>query len=394
MPSTNSLAPAWNLGTEYDSFDDPRFFADLEEAKAILCGLEAKQAELKQLLTGLDALDPGVDLAALDLLSWVFTQGEALGDRLQNLATYASCVASVDGSDSRAKEYRGVLSSLHARVEAALGAAEILLARAPEPFITALLARPEAAGQAFRVGQLRKYRARLLDLSVESALSSLGPDGHHAWSRLYDAITGTAKAELDLASGRLTVGLSGLASLLRDGDRETRKAAFHAQAATFSVHEESLAAILNALAGWRLSEYRLRSHTEPYHFLDAALAQNRLTRPSLEAMFAAVDEARGLGQRALSLQARLLGVERLAPWDLLAPCPQSEGKSASYSFPEALDLVRRSYAGIHPDMGDFVDSMLKEKRIEARVLVGKKPGAYCTRFRKSRTSWVFQSFVT
>ncbi len=395
-------APAWDLDDEYSSFDDPRFVKDLERAKALLAGLELSVSGLEPAFARAEDLDPAEETALLDLAEESLLAMDEVDVLLQNLRVFANCLASVDSGDVRAKEYRGILSALGAVDERIEGNLDLLLARASRSFVEAFLSRPATAAHRFRVSLLRKHRDHLLELSVESALSSVKSDGLHAWGRLYDAITGAARCRVPSPDGEREIGLAEAASLLRGHDRKLREASFRSATAVLQGYEESFAAILNAIAGWRLSEYRMRSRKAGYHFLDAALASNRLGRGSLDAMMSVVRDARGLGRRALFLQARLLGLPRLSCWDILAPCPAvataesgqgaAGSASATYTFAEGLELVRAAYASVHPAMGDFVVEMRDRKWIEARVLPTKRPGAYCTRFRKSQTPRVFQSY--
>lgn len=398
--------PAWNLASEYPSFDHPSFAADLEAIGSFLEELEKFSPEAERALERAETLDPAADADLLESALRFLELRTRLETFFDNVRTFASCRASLDGQDARAKELRGVFSTMGARIDKAESAFSLLLARCSEPFAKALLASPRAAGDAFAIRQARKFRDRLLELPEERVVSSFYPDGFEAWSRLYDAIAGTAKAHYigpDPAGApggaplpakvERDMGLSEVASLLRARDRSVREAAFRAQTAAFASHEESLAAILNALAGHRLAEYGMRSRKEPMHFLDAALAMNHMEKATLDAMMAVVNESRELGRKALRLQARLLGVERLACYDLLAPAPaMGDAEARTYTFGEGFDLVRAAYSSVEPAMGDFVNGMLAGGRIEARVLPAKRPGAYCTSFPKSGKANVFLTY--
>jgi len=88
-----------------------------------------------------------------------------------------------------------------------------------------------------------------------------------------------------------------------------------------------------------------------------------------------------------------MGLPRLACFDTLAPAPGLAGaEPRSYRFDEGLEIVRAAYAAVDPAMGDFVLEMRDRGRIEARVLESKRPGAYCTRFPKSRVPRVFMTY--
>jgi len=386
--------PAWDLSPEYESFDDPAFAADLARVKELAAELERLEPKAAAFLPRAESLEPASEPGLVDAVAAAFAIDDELGSRFGNLSVFANCVASVDGRDARAKELRGVFSALGARIEKASNAFGLLMARASEAFAEAVLARDEARGQAFGVGQARKYRDRLLELAEEKVVSALAPDGLSSWGRLYDSISGVARARLRVPGREeREIGLSEAASLLKDPDRSVREAAFRAQTEAFTEHEESLAAILNSLSGWRLAEYGMRSRSKSLHFLDVALSSNRMERKTLDAMFDAVRENRELGRRALRAQARLMGLPALSCFDTLAPAPRvGDSEPRSYSFDEGLELVRSAYAKVDPAMGDFVLEMRDRRRIEARVLPAKRPGAYCTRFPKSRTPRVFMTY--
>src|SRR5690606_1303754 len=93
------------------------------------------------------------------------------------------------------------------------------------------------------------------------------------------------------------------------------------------------------------------------------------------------------------LQAKALGLEKLHPADLFAPPPKlGDGESRVYSFDEATALIKEAFSAISPAMSEFVDMMVQNKWIEASVGPNKRPGAYCTKFIKSRTPRVYMTF--
>ncbi|TFG84824.1 MAG: oligoendopeptidase F, partial [Spirochaetales bacterium] len=310
-----------------------------------------------------------------------------------DLAVYANCTVSVNGSDADAKTARGVLETLGARIGAANAAFLLVMAKCPEAFFESFLSTPGAAPFRFMLSQERKLKARFLPLDVEKALSTMAPDGHSAWWNLYNNITGTVTCHIHKSDGSTEdMGLAAAASLLKRPERDLREAAWRGINAAMEEHRESFASTLNAISGWRHAEAGLRSHTEQVHYLDKALHQSRISRGTLEALMETLRSAREIGRRALRAQARLYGVERLAPWDILAPAPAREGHDAVIPFERGLDIVRRAYATVDPAMGAFVDRMAVARRIEGRVLDGKRPGAYCTEFPGSRNPFVYTTY--
>lgn len=393
-PETTLSGPAWNLTGEYPSLGSAEFAADLAAVKDAIASIEAAGPSLAVRVEAASSLDPIADSGALAELARTMDEADEAGATLRNLSVYVNCTLSTNGSDAEAAAMRGYLSSLRAALGAAEASLILVLKLCPDPCFLAFRAMPGMARFGFALSQERKARSIALPLPAERAVATMSADGLHAWGGLYDAITGTLRCRaLGPDGSESTVGLAKAASLLKRPEPRVRESAWRGVNAALSEHRHSLAAILNSIAGWRGSEGSMRSHTEPVRYLDESLRQNRLSRATLEAMMGVIRESRELGRRALRAQAGLYGVPRLGPWDILAPAPAAEGATpAGIPFERGIETVRRAYASVHPSMGDFVARMAGSARVEGRVIDGKRPGAYCTEFPKSRNQFVYTTY--
>ncbi len=393
MDTNEIQGPAWKLSSEYESHASPDFEADRTEVENLVASIDRASASIAARLADAARLDPDADSALLvdcQECAILVQKAEVL---LGNLSHYVNCVLSVDGSDARAKELRGGLSVLGASLDTASGALELMLVLSPEPFYAAFLGHSGTSSLAYRLGRERRLAKRRLSLAEEKILATFRPDGHVAWGNLYDSVTGSMKVELRTSTGTEILGLAQAASILRQSDRPRRIAAYAGIKGAFKSQEESCAAILNAIAGWRHTENRIRSRIESVHYLDAALDANHLGAATLDTMMSVVDESSGIGRRALALQARLLGIPSMGPWDLIASAPVREGdEPVLIPFEEGIALVSEANGSIDPSMGDFILEMARERRIEGRSMPGKRPGAYCTSFPKSRRTRVYMVY--
>jgi oligoendopeptidase F len=111
-------------------------------------------------------------------------------------------------------------------------------------------------------------------------------------------------------------------------------------------------------------------------------------------MIHVVEKNLDVGRSALRLKARDLKCVALGPWDLFAPAPEEAHSNAqeAVTFEEAIELIRTAFADVDPQMGAFVELMMKNRWIEGTVGDSKRPGAYCTRFAKSRTPRVYMTY--
>ncbi|MEE8244112.1 MAG: M3 family metallopeptidase, partial [Pseudomonadales bacterium] len=158
-------------------------------------------------------------------------------------------------------------------------------------------------------------------------------------------------------------------------------------------HEDSCAAAVNAIAGWRLEMCRKRSKTKAVPFLDAPVHLNRITRGTLDTLLAVAERARPLAQRAAKLQARAYGLDSIGPWDNRAPAPSLGSAAGGTPFEDAVQLIASAYSEVSPEMGEFVHMMADNKWVEGSVGSNKRPGAYCTRFDKSKTPRVYMTYT-
>ncbi len=385
--------PEWDLSSEYPSIDSNQFKADVSALEAAIAALVEQGKAIGARVASAASLDAGKDAAFLTQCRQFAPALEHAQILLGNLATYTSCVSSTDGSNAQAKTMRGILDGLGSRLNSASAAFFLVLTLAPDAFVDAFCAVPETKALRFSLDQSRKLRNRTLPLDVERALSTLGPDGYTAWGNLYDNLTGTVRCVIKMPDGtEKTTGLSGAASLLKGADRAVREAAWRAINTAMAGNQEAFAAILNSISGWRYAEAGMRSYKEPVHFLDTALHQSRISRATLDTLMGVLKESLELGRQALRLQAKAYGVDRLGPWDTLAPAPALGGRETAIPFAQGLATVRRAYASIDESMGTFVDSMSSKRRIEGRVMDGKRPGAFCTEFPRSRNPFVYTTY--
>ena len=376
----NVQGPAWDLSSEYAAPDAPSIEADLDAATALLDEIEALNA-------GLAAADPVPAAQAIYKLS------VSARELLANLSTYASCRLSVDSRDEVAQHLVGRLTNFEKRSSELLEPLAQFTDLADDDVVDRYLEDPEVEPAAFLVSHSRKRRDEILGLNEENLLSSLSQDGIHAWGTLYDQLSGTIRCDVLVDNELRSVGVAEAAGLTMVPDDAQRERAFRAINAAWTEHEEACAAAVNAIAGWRLEVCRKRSGKRDVHFLDAPTHMNRIERATLDTLLDVAAKARPLAQRAASLQARAYGKPGYGPWDQRAPAPALDGGSdASIPFDEAVDIIANAYGDVDPSMGEFVRMMVANEWVEGTVGPNKRPGAYCTRFAKSRTPRVYMTY--
>ena len=373
--------PAWQLASEYESTDAPEIDADLEVVDGIF-------DEMRVLNEGLEGEDRVATAQQL------FKLREQAATLLGNLGVYANCLLSVDSRDEDALSLQGRLLDYQKRLGDAAEPLSQFCDLASEADISAFLADPEVAPAEFIVRHSRERSHETLSLNEESLINGLSQDGIHAWGRLYTQLSGTLTCDVLVGNEAETMGIAQAAGLMQKPDDNLRRSAWVAVNEAWSEHEESCAAALNAIAGWRLELCRKRSAEQNVHFLDAPVHMNRISRATLDALFEAADTYRSMAQRAARLQARCYNKTALGPWDNRAPAPILNPDAAgSISFDRAIEIIAGAYGQVDPSLGQFVHMMVDNGWVEGTVGPNKRPGAYCTNFRKSRSPRVYMTYT-
>ena len=387
--------PAWNNSTEYPSISSNEFVHDLAQLDQLIKQIASMGPSLKALIAKADA-DPAGDhdhlISELQAHSELENQANTL---LSSLFTFVRCEKDIDGTNADAIRMNGLLAEKRAHFMTAITPARLYLDRAPETLVTRYLLHEHTASEEFSLRQSRALNDTALSEEEQTLLEQLRTHGFDSWSNLYSQLASSLRLSVAGVNGGPAeeMGLAQAAGLIRHPSEPQRKAAWTAIQTAWRANEIPCAAILNGLAGWRLTTYRRRSHTRRVDYLDFPIHQARIKEETLEAMMSAVSEARPLGQRAMRAIARGLGKRQLDPWDLLAPAPVHMTGSPARTFKEGLGIIRDAFAKVDPNLADFVNTMEKNRWIEGRVLPSKQQGAYCTRFAKSHTPRVFQTYM-
>lgn len=384
--------PSWDLSHEYTSPSDSQIQADLREFTSILDRVAEENSAILAVIDRIDSMSSSERSGAIEAARNVHDLSEKASKFLGNPSTFANCLLSVDGNDDNAKTLEGSLIEYRVKFSELMQPLSQFLNLVPDDVIDEYLDDERASASEFQVRHTRARRHELLSLDEENLVSALGQSGIHAWSRLYDRLAGQLKCQVLDGNDQREVGIAEAASLMQSTDDRTREDAWRAINRAWSDHEETCAASINALAGWRLEMCKRRSNGKTVHFLDAPAHSSHIKRETLDAVIDVARESRDLSRRAAKALARTYGKQRIGPWDQRAPAPELPNQDASIPFDEGLEIVANAYGQVDVSMGEFVRMMAENKWIEGTVGSSKRPGAYCTSFPKSRTPRVYMTY--
>src|ERR1039458_7241682 len=228
----------------------------------------------------------------------------------------------------------------------------------------------------------RRYRPHLLSEPEELILTEKTISGSAAWARLFGELTSAIEVALE-ETVTLDTALARLSSPSRDVRRES------AQAVTRALEPglRTRAFIFNTLLVDKATDDRLRHYQ---HWLAARNLANEASDESVAALISAVRGRYELARRWYRLKASLLGIDRLADYDRMAPLSTDE---LHVDWPAARALVLDAYGSFSPTLGDLVARFFDERWIDAPPGHGKQGGAFCAYTVPSVHPYVLLNYV-
>lgn len=307
-----------------------------------------------------------------------------------DLTSFVGCHAAADAGNKQFQQLEATLASFEPDKERIATNVELALRDLSSADLGAISSgHPRLAENAFFL-QDRQQRAGLrLPKELESLSADLAVDGIHAWGRLYDRVSGALRVRV-MERGEIVEKSPGQVSLTSP-ERAVRENNFFAADKAWSAVGETCADALNHIAGTRLTLYKrlgLASH------LDAPLRYNRMTAATLDAMWSAVSIRKRVLLKYLAKKAALLGLDRLAWYDITAPLPQAANLGEqTLSYDHACGHVLETFRGFSPSFGKFADTALTSKWLEVENRPGKRQGGFCTWFPTARQSRIFMTYT-
>lgn len=348
---------------------------------------EQFRSDLANLAERSDAL-PAPDAAHAETWTTFLGDHQDLVGRAGELHSFVGCQAAADAHNRLFRQLEAELSALDPLRERIATNVEFALRETTdEQFAALIAAHPRLKELEFHLAECRKNAALRLPRGEESLASELAVDGIHAWGRFYDRISGELRVRV-MEKGEIVEKSVGQVTW-DSPERSVRENNFFAADKAWATIADHCADAINHIAGVRLTRYPrlgLRDH------LDAPLRFNRMRRETLEAMWSAVAERRPRLVEYLNRKAKLLGLERLAWYDVTAPLPGAR-PAETLTWDAACDTVIETFREFGPELGDFAAAAIRERWIEAENRPGKRQGGFCTGFPVKRQSRIFMTFT-
>lgn len=370
----DSIRPNWDLDSIFPGGSSS------PELRTHLTGVKERIAQLAAWAPGLTP-----DLTAEEFKRLVEELQEILM-QFSQASAFVGCLTAQDVRDAQARLLEADLGQISAALASVQTQIDHLWVSIPDGRWAELLHDPDLSELEFYLVERRERAKTKMDPLRENLATDLAVDGYHAWSQLYYALVGRMEVEVEKDGERQKLSMGQAANLLADPQPDFRRQVFEQYEQAWAQEEELFASTLNHLAGFRLNLYKNRGWED---VLAEPLVINRMQRETLEAMWSAVEAGKPHLVKYLERKAELLGLDRIAWYDLNAPLGEA---SREIPFPEAARFVVEQLGKFSSEMGEFTEKALRSHWVEWENRGGKRPGAFCTSFPMSKESRVFMTY--
>jgi pepF/M3 family oligoendopeptidase len=369
MAATTEKLPHWDLSNIYGDLTASDYRDDYRRYETLLGSLE-KQFDAhaigraKKPSAGNDRALAETLAGTLERLNELALVGETLGAFVYGVLTTNSYDADAIRETSKLEMLGTRRQLLEVRLKGWIGA----MAERLEVLIHA---EPALANHAFFLRLMAQQSRFLMSEEMEALAAELCLDAGQAFGRLQGTVTSQLKVAFELNSKTEELPITVVRNLCYDADPAVRQRAYRAEIKGWESIRTTVAACLNSVKGTALTLAKRRGRKS---VLDVALEDNRIDRPTLDALLSAIREFFPMFRRYLAAKAKKLGKGKLPWWDIFAPMGTSDTK---FTWSAAQKFIVEKFSTFSRELGEFATTAFDRRWIDAEPRDGKRGGAYC-----------------
>lgn len=373
MKNSDNHVPSWNLSDLFLSMDDPEIqktltFA-LEKATSFNKKYKGKLNELVESLQLLNALKEFEDIVSTAIKP----------------QDYAELLHSTDSVSHEKGAFLQKIKSETNEIFSELIFFEIELGKL-ENFDKFLNDK--------KLSEYRHYFEKLsnqkkfhLSEKEEKIIEKKDLSGRQAFARLFELQLSRQKFKINIDGEEKSLTQSEILNLLNTESRQDiRKKAAKIFTDTLKQDAGVLTFVTNTLAEDKKNEDKLRGFEFPE---DSRHLANETDSKAVEVMCKVVEDYYHLTEDYYKFKKEVLGLQQMYDYDRYAPIDDSQG---TYTFQEAKEIVIDAFGEINNDFAKIAQDFFDKNWIDAKVLHGKRSGAYCAPIAPDIHPYVFMNY--
>ena len=306
--------------------------------------------------------------------------------KFEGVNMYCRLMYSADSTDDVAKQLNDVARRAYMRVGQALAFIDIelgkLLAENPS-----LVTDPVLAEYKHYLERILRRVPHMLSETEERLIIVKDKNGIDAWQMLQSDWLSTRTFDIEIEGETKTLPYGEIIGLYQSPNRDLRKRANQIVYEDLGKDEIIWATAIRAVCEDHLQTSKLRKYPTP---MTQSLIANDVDQQTIRSLMITIEKNVGLYQKYLRLKAKLMGLDKLANYDVVAPLPNSP--EINYAWREARKEIVDAYMRFDEETGGWVDEMFEKRHIDGEVRKGKSSGAFCASWLAGKTAYILQSF--
>lgn len=250
-----------------------------------------------------------------------------------------------------------------------------------------LIESPELSEFKHNLERIQQRIPHMLSEEIEQLILVKDLNGLQAWNKLFGDWLATRSYEIEVDGVMKTMPYGEIIGLYQSPDRDLRKRANQVVYETLSKDLLLWSSAMLSVFKDHLQMKKIRKWPTP---MTQSLISNDVDEETIEALMTTIEKNVGILQRYLKLKAKVMGLDKLGNWDILAPLPNSPEKR--YTWEESRKAIVDAYRDFDQESGDWMDEMYEKRHFDAEVRNAKRSGAFCAHWYSGKSAYILQSF--
>jgi len=366
----------WDLSDLFGGVSDPGIDKSLED---VITRATAFSGKYKGKID-----NPGL---TADLLLESILDYESILEELTRPGSYASLVFAADTSKHEHGALMQRVQEKQTEISVMLLFFDLELMSCPAEVIDKIAVDSRLDEYRHFIKSVRMFSNHRLSEPEERILEEKANTGSRAFERLFEESLAAVKFKVTLGGEVKEMTEPEVLKLLREPDRETRRAAAESFSQGLRENSRLLTYIFNTLVYDKAVDDRLRKFAEPEQSRHLA---NELDSKTVEAVISTCDENYSLVSRFYKVKREILGYDKLTHYDRSAPlfethreCPWECGQG----------MVMDAFGRFSPEMADAAGEFFNGGWIDAQPREGKRGGAFCMYVSPEHHPYILMSYL-
>jgi len=325
------------------------------------------------------------DLDAKGLLELLELK-DAFSLKFEGATMYCNLMYAADSTDDVAKQLNDANRRAYMKAGQALAFMDIeigkLLADNPS-----LVDDPVLAEYKHYLERILRRVPHMLSETEERLIIVKDKNGINAWQMLQGDWLSTRTFDIEIEGEMKTLPYGEIIGLYQSPDRDLRKRANQVVYEDLGKDEIIWASAIRSVCADHRQMCELRKYPTP---MTQSFIANDVDQQTINSLMKTIEKSVGLYQRYLRLKAKLMGLDKLANYDVVAPLPQAP--EMEYNWKQSQREVVDAYGGFDEELGGWVDEMFERRHIDGEVRKGKRSGAFCSSWLAGKSAYILQSF--